>query len=111
MKNYLIFMISLMIFTNSVLAKTKRHIINLELDEQQVTLINQTTRTGERILIISDKKCSYNDTCYQGKKIEGIIRVYQQDDKKRYTQFYTLKKSKIRMDHDVNARLAKLRPS
>lgn len=84
-----------MIASSSVFAKPSRIVTNATIDHQQVTLVNQTTRSGERILIVSDQKCKYNDVCYRGKVIEGVIRIYQTNDKTRYTQFYSMQNRKL----------------
>ena len=95
MKNYFILVISLVIASSSVFAKPSRTVTNVTIDHQQVTLVNQTTRSGERILIVSDQKCQYNDVCYRGEVIEGVIRIYQTDNKTRYTQFYSMQNRKL----------------
>jgi len=95
MKNYFILVISLMIASSSAFAKPSRIVTNVTIDHQQVTLVNQTTRNGERILIVSDQKCQNNDVCYKGEVIEGVIRIYQTDDKTRYTQFYSMQNRRL----------------
>ena len=95
MKKYIILVMSLMIISNFAWAKSKRQMTAVNLGDQEVTLMSQATRSGERILIISDQKCGANDLCYQNKTIEGMIRVYQKSDQARYAQFYAVQNRRL----------------
>jgi hypothetical protein len=90
MKNAILLILSFMLLTSSVWARSSRQTINLELDNQDVTLLNSTYKSEQRVMIISDEKCRKEDSCYRNKPVKGMIRVRHISSNLSATYFYKI---------------------
>ena len=88
MKKAILLFLSFMLLTSSVWARSSRETITLELDTQDVTLLNSTYKSEQRVIIISDEKCQKEDTCYGNKPVKGMIRVRHISKNLSATYFY-----------------------
>jgi hypothetical protein len=88
MKKAILLSLSFMLITSSVWACLSRQAINLDLGNQEITVVKNSYRSEERMMILADDKCQRSDRCYRGRPMEGLVRIRQISDNITATYFY-----------------------
>lgn len=88
MKKVILLCLSFMLMTSSAWARSSQQAINLDLGNQDITVVKSSFRSEQRLMILANEKCQRTDRCYRGRPIEGIVRIRQISKEITATYFY-----------------------